>query len=84
MNELGFIDDFVYAIDPCNDMVGVAVALRDYMGRLGFEKFSYQILKSPLMVKSGDFAWLNIAGCKMLVVHVAQAPRERCPRLRQR
>lgn len=47
MDALGKIDQFISEINCANDLIDLAQALREYTKILGFNKFSFQILKSP-------------------------------------
>ncbi len=47
MDKLGQIDDFIREVDDAKDIETVTVALRKQVDILGFEQFSYQLLRSP-------------------------------------
>ena len=47
MNPLGTIDRFIQEVNEAADIEAVTRALRKHVDFLGFERFSYQLLKSP-------------------------------------
>lgn len=47
MDSLGAIDQFIREIDASTDIQSITIALRKQIDLLGFEQFSYQLLKSP-------------------------------------
>ena len=47
MDPLGRIDTFIREIDKAKDIEAITLALRKQVDLLGFECFSYQLLKSP-------------------------------------
>lgn len=55
MDVLGKIDQFIREIDASDDIESAALALRKQIDLLGFEQFSYQLLRSPQGPRPGFY-----------------------------